>query len=71
MWDPLEWSERHGVGRPAKYCQDAADWAVVTCDLWKGCGSFALTGMCLPLPRGGEASFDCIEMARSPDDFLK
>ncbi len=40
------------------------EWTVVTCDLWKDFGAFALTGIA-PTAMGGDALFDRIELLRS------
>jgi putative membrane-bound dehydrogenase-like protein len=39
-------------------------WAVVTRDLWKGCGAMRLTGLA-PTAMGGDALFDGIELLQS------
>jgi putative heme-binding domain-containing protein len=51
------WAGRQLSPRPPK------EWTVVTCDLWKDCGDFTLTGIA-PTAMGGEALFDEIELLR-------
>jgi putative membrane-bound dehydrogenase-like protein len=41
-------------------------WVVVTCDLWKECGSFTLTGLA-PTAMGGPVFFDWIELLQALD----
>jgi len=51
-----------------KVSADAPDsWTVITCDLWKDCGDFTLTGIA-PTAMGGDALFDQIELLQSVDD---
>jgi putative heme-binding domain-containing protein len=46
----------------------AAEWTVMTVDLWKDCGAFTLTGIA-PTAMGGTALFDRIELFRSVEEL--
>jgi hypothetical protein len=70
-----EWKHRLYAGREnggwkGKRISDKlpGEWTVVTRDLFKDFGSFTMTGLALST-EGGTIWADCIQLARSPEDF--